>query len=415
LLVLNQYFWPGLEATAHLLTELCEALAARGFDVTVVTGKVPGQPTGTSRRNGVVIVRVASTTYDRRRLPLRGLNYLTYVGLALRAGLGVERPDMVLAMTDPPFVGDVAHLIARRFGVPYAVISMDVFPEIAVELGRLQNPLLVAVLRRLVRFYLERADRIIAIGETMQRRLEEKGADTARVAVIPNWVDTAALTPQPRDNRWARRKGFVDRFVVMHSGNVGYAQDLDSLVRATTLLRDLDDLIVAVIGKGARLRDLRALARRLEADNVIFLPFQERELLSQSLSSADIHVVGLARGLAGYVVPSRLYGVLAVGRPVIVAADEQSEIARVVREVGCGVVVEPGRPDLLAETIRRGHEGELDLEEMGARGREWVVAEADRGVAVDRYEQLLRSTIERTSGPSRRALVESRGRVRRRA
>jgi colanic acid biosynthesis glycosyl transferase WcaI len=115
--------------------------------------------------------------------------------------------------------------------------------------------------------------------------------------------------------------------------------------------------------------------------------------LPLSLSSADVHVVGLASGLSGYVVPSRLYGILSVARPVIVAADRDSETARIVEEVGCGVVVRPGRPELLARAIRRAHDGELDLEEMGRRGREFVTAEADRRVAVARYRELLREVV----------------------
>jgi glycosyltransferase involved in cell wall biosynthesis len=176
----------------------------------------------------------------------------------------------------------------------------------------------------------------------------------------------------------------------MHSGNVGHAQGLESRVRATTFQRDLGDLQVAIIGGGARHAELVELARVLEADSVRFLPYQPRDVLSQSLSAASVHVVGLAAGLSGYVVPSRLYGILAAARPVIVAADGESETAQVVERVGCGVVVPPDRPELLAGAIRRAHGGELDLEAMGRRGREYVVAEADREVAVGRYRSLLR-------------------------
>ena len=150
------------------------------------------------------------------------------------------------------------------------------------------------------------------------------------------------ITPQPRDNAWRRGKSLEDRFVVMHSGNVGHAQNLDALIHATTYLRDLDDLEVPVIGFGARHVELRELAARLEADRIRFYEYQPREVLSESLSAANVHYVGLARGLAGYVVPSRLYGILAAGRPVIVAADADSETSRLVNEVGCGVVVPPG-------------------------------------------------------------------------
>ncbi len=296
-------------------------------------------------------------------------------------------------MTDPPMIGDIGLVLARRHRVPLLVISMDVFPEIAVELKRLENPVVVGLLRRLVNAYLRRADRVVAIGGTMRRRLLEKGAKPDRVSVIPNWVDTIAITPAPADNAWARKRKLVDRFVVMHSGNVGHAQSLDNLVRASTFLRDLDDLRVIVAGFGARHDELVMLARLLEADKVEFIPYQRRELLPLSLSSADLHYVGLSRGLAGYIVPSRLYGILAAGRPVVVAADAESETAEVVRTIGCGVVVPPDRPDLLAAAIRDLRARRPELDAMGAKGRAYVVSEADRNVAIERYRQLLHELV----------------------
>jgi len=390
LLVFNQYYWPGVEATAHLLSELCAALAS-DFDVTVVTGKLQSEPGRVHREEheGVEIVRVSSTAFDRSSLPLRALNYATYLLGSLRTGLTAAPPDVVLCMTDPPVIADVALVVARRFDAPVVVVSQDVFPEIAIELRRLENKIVIEVLRGLIRLYLRRADRVVAIGETMRLRLEGKGAIPERLRVIPNWVDSTVLTPQPHDNEWSREQEFEGRFVVMHSGNVGFAQNLDALVRATTFLRDLDRLTVAVVGEGSRRAELVALAELLETDAVRFLPYQPRSALSESLSAASIHVVGLAKGLSGYVVPSRLYGILSVGRPVIVAADRDSETAQLVERVECGVVVPPGRPELLAAAIRKAYEGELPLEEMGKRAREYVTEEADRTVAIDRYRRLL--------------------------
>jgi glycosyltransferase involved in cell wall biosynthesis len=390
LLVLNQYYWPGIEATAQLLTDLCEALA-EDTDVTVVTGVLHGHEDEPRRsvHNGVEIVRVPSTSFERSKLLARASNYVTYLTNGLVHGLRGPRPDVVLCMTDPPIVADVALVVAKRYGVPLVVISQDVFPEIAVQLKRLENPVAMRLLRSLVSLYLRRADRIVAIGDTMRRRLEEKGAPPQRLRVIPNWIDTSRLEPHDRGNWWAEKRGVTDKFVVMHSGNVGHAQDLDSLVRAATFLRDLDDLAILVIGSGARHTELVALAELLEVEQVRFLYYQSREALPFSLSAADVHVVGLAPGLAGYVVPSRLYGILAVARPVIVAADTDSETAQVVERTGCGIVVPPGRPELLARAIRDAHDGKYDLVEMGRRGREWVEREADRSVAVRRYRDLL--------------------------
>lgn len=394
--MLNQYYWPGFEATAHLLAQLCESLTDE-FDVTVVTGRLTGVHTvaGRTERNGVRIIRVRSTALPRRRLTLRTLNYVTYLAQSVRAALSVPRPDVVLCMTDPPIIADVALLVSRRFRAPLVVVSQDVFPEIAVELKRLESPALIGLLRWLIRFYLRRASRVVAIGETMRGRLVEKGAAPERITVIPNWVEADVIQPVPKDNDWARSNGLADRFVVMHSGNVGHAQDLEALVRATTFLRDLEDLSVVVIGTGARHAALLELAGRLEADSVVFLPYQDRSVLSQSLSAADVHVVGLARGLSGYVVPSRLYGVLSAARPVIAAAERDSETAKVVESVGCGLVVPPGRPELLACAIREAWEGVHDLAGMGSRGREYVVTQANRSVAVDRYRSLLHEVLER--------------------
>jgi glycosyltransferase involved in cell wall biosynthesis len=397
---LNQYYWPGIEATAQLLAQLCEALA-RDYDVTVVTGHLRGHELPADEtRNGVRIVRARSTTYDRSELHLRAANYASYLGDTALTALRGERPDLVLCMTDPPIIGDIALVVARRFGVPLLVISQDVFPEIAERVDRLRQPILLGALRRLVALYLKRADRVVAIGETMKLRLEQKGAPSERVAVIPNWVDTAELTPSPRQNAWSAEHGLDDAFVVMHSGNIGHAQDLDTLVRAATFLRDVESLAIVVIGFGARHGEITRLAQRLEVTRTVrFLGYQQREVLPFSLATGDLHFVGLARGLSGFVVPSRLYGILSVGRPVLVSADAESETARLVDEVGCGVVVPPARPELVAGVIRDVVEGRLSLEGMGERGREWVEREADREVAFGRYRRLVADVVAGSTSP----------------
>src|SRR5262249_37350165 len=156
LLIINQYYWPGVEATANLLTDLAEDLAT-DFDVTVLTGELHGHEHLAAReeRNGVAIIRVPSLAFERSRLSRRALNYITFLSGAVARGPATRRPDLVICMTDPPIVGDVALLVARRFRVPLVVISEDVFPEIAVELKRLESKFLVASLRELVRFYLK--------------------------------------------------------------------------------------------------------------------------------------------------------------------------------------------------------------------------------------------------------------------
>ncbi len=397
ILVLNQYYRPGVEATANLLAELCEELASE-YEITVVTGRVRNRDDLPSEEtlDGVHVVRTRSTAFDRTKLHLRAANYLTYLADSVWRAMTLERPDAVVTLTDPPMIGDVGLAVARRFGVPLLVVSEDVFPEIAVELKRLENPVLIRLLREMVGLYLRNADRVVAIGETMQVRLQEKGASADRIAVIENWVDTERIVPRPRDTDWAREHDLVGRFVVMHSGNIGHANDLVTLIRAATFLRDLPDLRIVVIGFGALQTVVQGLAERLEVD-VTFLPYQPREVLSESLSSADIHYVGLARGLSGFVVPSRAYGIMATGRPMLVSADADSETVRITRDHGCGVVVLPGRPELVAGAIRDAHEGRFDLEAMGVRGRAYVEGQAGRAVAMGRYREVLAELVSSSS------------------
>jgi glycosyltransferase involved in cell wall biosynthesis len=378
LLVLNQYYWPGPEATAQLLTELCEGLADT-YDVTVVAGTTRGAGPGRQVRNGVEVVRVPSTAFSRSRLTARAANYLTYVVLAALRGVTVRRPDAVLCQTDPPFLGAAAYAVARRFGAPLVVVIQDLYPESAR--GKLSAPLLHG-LGTVVDSYLNRADRVVAISGTMARRLEERGVAPDRIVVIPGWVDTDEIHPVD-----VERDG---RFVVMHSGNIGHAQELDTLLEAA---RALADVQFEIVGNGARREELQHAAAGLP--NVTFRPYRPRSELSASLSSASLHFVGLAGGLSGAMVPSRLYGVLAAGRPVLVAADDGSEAAQLVRAAGAGIVVPPGKPTDVEGAIRAARDGQYDLAEMGRRGRDYVVSRHGREAGLAAYHDLLEQVLGR--------------------
>ena len=188
-------------------------------------------------------------------------------------------------MTDPPMVGDVALAVARRFRVPLVVISQDVFPEIAVELGRLRNPVLVAPARRAHPPLPPSRRRVVAIGETMKRRLEHEGCAVGARARDPNWVDTTAIVPQPRENPWAHEHGLDGRFVVMHSGNIGHAQDLDTLIRASASLGDSRSSPSSWSGSAPGTPTTSA-GRELDAERVSFREYQPREHALRSRSPA---------------------------------------------------------------------------------------------------------------------------------
>lgn len=391
----NRSYWPDIASTGQLLTELAEDLVAHhGWDVTVVAGypvrgdrRLPRE----QMRNGVRIVRALGTTRDPRRFWGRASNYMTYFLSACVASLRIPRPDVVLAMTDPPIIGLVGLLTARRAGAPFVFLCQDVFPEVARLLEDFHNDTVDRALDRINRFLLRRADAIIALGDTMRQRLiDEKGATPGKITVIHNWADCSALVPGQKDNAFTRGHGLAGRFVVMHAGNIGLSQNLDIVLAAAERLRAHDDIRFVFVGDGARRQTLERLAVERSLNNVVFIPFQPRAEMAASYAAADLFLISLKHGLAGYIVPSKLYSVLAAGRPYIAAIDSASEVADIARDYDCGFVVPPGDADALAAGILELSRDPARVDRLGARAREAGLL-FDRPRAVSAYSALLRN------------------------
>src|SRR5262245_528134 len=349
----NRSYAPDLGATGQLLAELAETLVREhrcrvtvvaGPPLSVAAGEAPpARRRGLYRRewrNGVEVLWARGTALSPRRFIARATNYLSYLASAAVAGLAAPRADVVVALTDPPVIGVVAYLRARLGGTRFVFVCQDLFPEVARLVEDFQSPLVERWLHRVSRFLVARADRVIAVGETMRARLvEDRGADPAKIAVIHNWADCSAIRPGPRNGAFARAHGLDAAFVVMHSGNVGLSQDLDVLLDAAGRLATCPDLVVAVVGDGARRGALEARARAAGLAHVRFLPYQPRARLAESFAAADVFVVSLRAGLAGAIVPSKLYGILAAGRPYVAAVEEACEVAAITRAHDSGLLV----------------------------------------------------------------------------
>jgi putative colanic acid biosynthesis glycosyltransferase WcaI len=296
---------------------------------------------------------------------------------------------VIVTLTDPPIVALIAIAASRATNSRFVFLCQDVFPEVARLLENFQGGAIEKLLARIGRYTVKRADVIVALGETMKRRLvETKNAAPAKIRVIHNWADAEAITPGSKDNPLARELGLTGKFVVMHSGNVGLSQDVDGLLDVAEQLRDLPDVVIAVVGEGARKAALIAQAERRGLANLRFFPYQPKRRLSESFAIADIFIVSLKRGLAGFIVPSKLYGILAAGRPFVAAVEADCEVAHIAREHGCGVVVEPGDRDAMAAAIRRLHADRVWRTQLAERARAAGLI-YDRRRAVAAYRDLL--------------------------
>jgi glycosyltransferase involved in cell wall biosynthesis len=368
----NRSYWPDTGATGQLLTELAEDLVSKhGIEVTVVTGYPVNstEPLASRQtRNGVHIVRARGTTFSPRRFAGRAMNYVTYFFSALVAALGLPRQDVTIALTDPPIIGLAAIAARPRHGVIF--FCQDIFPEVAGLLEDFHSPVINALLERLNRFMVRRAVRIIALGDTMASRLiHGKGADPGKITVIHNWADTSAIVPSDKRNAFAAAHGLDTKFVVLHAGNIGLSQNLDVVIEAAGLLKTHRDIVILFIGDGNRRAALQAAAESRGLDNVTFLPFQPRDQLRWTYASSDVCLVSLKPGLAGYIVPSKLYPILAAGRPYIAAVEPVSEVAALTQRHRCGVLVEPGDAAQLADAILRLADQSHERAAMGTRAR----------------------------------------------
>jgi colanic acid biosynthesis glycosyl transferase WcaI len=399
----NRSYWPDQAATGQLLTELAEDLVRHHqCQVSVVAG-VPlhGAQSGTATsrgwsvmqresQNGVQILRAVGTCFSPRKFIARATNYLSYFAAAGIAGFRTQRPDVVVALTDPPIIGLLALLLARRWRVKFVLLCQDVFPEVARLLEDFHSETVDTLLTQVNRFLIRQADGVIAVGETMRERLiTGKGAAPQKVTVIHNWTDCSAIVPGCKTNPFALEHGLHEAFVVMHSGNIGLSQSLETVVQAAERLQSVPDLQIIFVGDGVKKSRLEAQVRQRSLTNVRFLPYVARARLSESYATADVFLVSLKPGLAGYIVPSKLYGILAAGRPYVAAVETDCEVATITNRHDCGLLAAPQDPNDLAEKILALYRDQTLAKRLGTNARA-AALQFDRSPQVGKYYALFR-------------------------
>jgi colanic acid biosynthesis glycosyl transferase WcaI len=377
LLIVNRYFHPDRSATSQLLTDLVETAVKQGFATTVFASRQLYNEPGASlplRQDhlGAEVRRLWATRSGRLCLPGRALDYATFCGSAFGALLAAARPgDVILAKTDPPLISVVAWAVARIKGAKLVNWCQDLFPEAAAAVGfGVAAGTSGRVLRALRNASLRGAAMNVAVCEGMAERLRAEGIPADRVTVIHNWADGSQVRPLAREhNRLRRQWGLGERFVIGYSGNLGRMHDVETLIELMDALGDEPEMVFLLIGAGAGYERLKRRAARRGLGNVMLRPHQPMAALRESLAVPDLHIVSLRPECEGLVMPSKLYGALAAGRPVIAMGAPAGDVARIVRAHDAGLVVAPGGALAAAAAIRALRAEPLRLAQMGANAR----------------------------------------------
>jgi glycosyltransferase involved in cell wall biosynthesis len=282
----------------------------------------------------------------------RMANYASFYALARLAARRIPRPDVVVSLTDPPFLGLLGVRLKRQFG-----------------------------------------DRVVALGDDMAARLLDKGVSQDRISIIRNWADTDEIRPLKQSNSFRERLGLTDKFVVMYSGNFGYVWDLDVVLDVAGMMKADSRIAFLLIGGGSTQTRIAERVREEGLENVRLAPFQPKTRLAESLSAADLHLVPMRPGVYGTVVPSKIYGILASGTPIAGLAEPDSEVAQVVQKHDCGWIGAPGDAEALFKIIREAADNAEGLAEMGARARQAAERFYSRATQTSKFAALLDSLV----------------------
>ena len=408
-------FAPDGVSTAQLMTELALELQAQGHQVTVLTStphynvepearaRQPltrrwGGLLYTSQLNGIRVYH-ASIPVKGARVGARLLDYLRFHAISTLAGLvAVGRYDILLVPSPPLTIGLSAWLLGLLRRVPFIYNVQEIYPDVAVSLGVLQNRRVIDALERLERFIYNRARAITVISEWFRRRLLDKGTDDAKLSVIPNFVDTDFMQPGPKENDFAQMHDLANKFVVLYAGNIGLTQGFETILDAARRLAHLPDLRFVIVGDGTRRAWLEAQLASGEYANVQLLPYQPRSRVPQIYAAADLCLVPLKKGTAQETFPSKIYTIMAAGRAVVAAADPDSELAWVVKQAQCGWSIAPDDAPALAQTIAAAHAARAELTQKGASGRGYVLRRHSRRAVTQQYDRLIRQLMRGADG-----------------
>lgn len=403
ILYVSQHFPPETGAAQGRAYDFARLLVTRGHDVTVLTG-MPNYPTGIippeyrgklvvrESLDGIKVIRTFLIPDTKKNAAVRLGNYLSFFMSSTLYGCFQGKPDVVYATVPQLFVGLAGFLLAKRFRSRFALEVRDLWVDFAEMLGEIHNPTVLQAARRLETFLYRRADPIIVVTKGYKDVIASRIGRSNRIHVIPNGVDPSMLQPQPKTN-WIRdRYSAHDKFVVAYAGNVGLAQNIQTIIDAGEMLRDRPDVLFLIIGEGADRKRLKEYAESKRISNVIFVEQQTRRQVQEFLAAADALIVILKdHPLFRVTIPSKLFDYMAMERPILAGVD--GEVRRIVEEANAGIYFDSEDPSALVQAILQLRSNPAIADNYGRNGREYVLRHYNRVKMVESLEQALRDQI----------------------
>ncbi len=402
-LLLTPHYAPEARSVSVLMSQLAEDLAAAGHRVTVLAPYPPARVdeirSGDVRppQGAVRVVRVAVLPFVKVPPAVRAVTHFTLAASMVWSGLRAGRHDVILVYSPPLPLAFAAEMLGRRWDAPFIVNVQDLYPQALIDLGLVRSRAVLAVLKWLEhRAY--RCSAAITVHSSGNRdALVARGIPPAKIAVIPNWIDTAVATGISGDNPYRRELGLDDHFVVLFAGVMGYAQDLSVIVDAAAVLRDEREIVFLLVGDGVRRREAEERARAHGLDNVRFLPFQPLHRYPLLVRAADCCLVTLQPAVTTPVVPSKIVGILASARPVVAALPPGDARALVQASSG-GICVDSGDAGALAEALRRLARDPGLRQQLGEAGRRHVEVYFSRERATRAYGEIIDRLVRSRGG-----------------
>jgi len=405
ILILVQCYAPEDVSGSVLVRELATDLVKIGHSVTIITvapnypyGRVyPGYKNRILQKEwieGVKVVRIWSFISPKKTFWRRIFHYGTFSVSAFYGGLFCPKPDIIVCFSPPLPLCLTAWLLSSLWRIPWLLQLEDIYPDAAVNTNILRNQAVINFFSFVERFVYKRATHISVICDSFKKNLLNKGVPPQKITVIPVWSDSEVVKPLPRENAFRKQHQLIGKFVVMYSGNLGITSCLEDVILAAALLKDCIDIRFVIIGEGIKKNVLIEMAQQKGLSNVIFLPYQSRELFPEMLAAADVGLVTLNEQSHLSSLPSKIFNIMASARPVIAVAPQGSEIVNLVDNTQCGITILPGRPDLLATAIKSlCYADPFVLEEMGKKGRIELETNFTRVKCVKQFEQMITSLL----------------------